>query len=187
MPGSLKYLSHLMRDLPSCDIKEQFFFVAVNQSTTEAFFAKIDKFKLLPDTHLSSNLPYWCSSGDCNFIEFDNRGFNSSNNSYRFISTVIQVASKDNMAFVALSTVESRLFVDANIRRLCAMECQIAKADTKEYCMNKCAEKIRYEGMSKIGQMKNDLMVHTQAAAIDNLRVKYRKFIKDNFLLKSFW
>uniref|UniRef100_A0A1I7Y8P6 ShKT domain-containing protein n=1 Tax=Steinernema glaseri TaxID=37863 RepID=A0A1I7Y8P6_9BILA len=179
IPASEQYSSHLMRDLPTADISEEFFFIAVNQSSVESFFQMIHDQNVLADSYLSANLPHWCSSGDCNFIEFDNRGFDSSNNSYRFISTVIQVTSDQGMSFVAVSEVESRLFVDANIRKMCATECEIAESSTKEYCRNKCAEKIRYENMSRIGQMKKDLMGHTQAATIDNLRVKYKKFLKD--------
>ncbi|KAK0418456.1 hypothetical protein QR680_013568 [Steinernema hermaphroditum] len=180
LPASEQYSSHLMRDLPTSDISEEFFFIAVNQSFIESFFSKINDLKILSDVYLSANLPHWCSSGECNFIEFVNRGFDSSNNSYKFISTVVQVSSADGMSFIAVSEVESRLFVDANIRRLCAKDCEEAKdLSAKEYCRNKCAEKIRYDNMSRIGQMKTDLMGHTQAATIDNLRVKYRKFLKD--------
>ncbi|CAP33853.2 Protein CBG15665 [Caenorhabditis briggsae] len=119
----------------------------------------------------------WCLEGECNAFLYESGTVNKSLGIYSHSADLLQIIEYRSRSIFAVSSVHAEFSVPVVQRLQCEHKCKVFYWNEREMCMKQCKLRLEFDLVSVTSDLKRNFDFFVQSSAIQNFRMKYRKFI----------
>ncbi|CAI2349608.1 unnamed protein product [Caenorhabditis sp. 36 PRJEB53466] len=119
----------------------------------------------------------WCLEGECNAFVFESNVVNKTLGIYSHTADLLQIIEYRGRSIFAVSTVHGEFSVPLIQRLQCENRCKVFYWSEHEMCMKQCKLRVTFDQIAITSDLKRNFDFFIQSSAIQNFRLKYKKFI----------
>ncbi|CCD73845.1 Insulin/EGF-Receptor L Domain protein [Caenorhabditis elegans] len=119
----------------------------------------------------------WCMEGECNAFVYESSTINRTIGVYSHAADLLQIIEYRGRSIFAVSSVYGEFSVPKIQRLQCEHKCKIFYWNEREMCKKQCKLRLEFDLVSMTSDLKRNFDFFVQSSAIQNFRMKYRKFL----------
>ncbi|CAL2035297.1 unnamed protein product [Caenorhabditis brenneri] len=119
----------------------------------------------------------WCLEGECNAFVYESGTVNRTIGIYSHAADLLQIIEYRGRSIFAVSSVYAEFSVPTIQRLQCEHKCKVFYWGEREMCMKQCQLRLQFDLISVTSDLKRNFDFFVQSSAIQNFRMKYRKFL----------
>ncbi|EGT44260.1 hypothetical protein CAEBREN_18590 [Caenorhabditis brenneri] len=119
----------------------------------------------------------WCLEGECNAFVYESGTVNRTIGIYSHAADLLQIIEYRGRSIFAVSSVYAEFSVPTIQRLQCEHKCKVFYWGEREMCMKQCQLRLQFDLISMTSDLKRNFDFFVQSSAIQNFRMKYRKFL----------